>query len=71
MKVDIEGAEGEIFRAEVSSWLPKVRNLCVELHGQECREVFFRALSRYEFEHVVSGELDLCLNLRPAAQYVS
>jgi FkbM family methyltransferase len=67
LKIDIEGAEEVIFRAKVSSWLPRVRNLCVELHGKACRDAFFGALADYDFEHGQSGELDLCTNLRPKA----
>jgi FkbM family methyltransferase len=65
LKVDIEGAEAEIFSAEASNWLPRIRNVCIELHGQACRDVFFNALRQCDFEHEHSGELDLCTNLRP------
>jgi FkbM family methyltransferase len=65
LKIDIEGAELEVFGADVSNWLPHVRNLCIELHGQACRSAFFRALEGYDFEHVQSGELDICMNLQP------
>jgi len=65
LKIDIEGAEEVIFRAEVSSWLPRVRNLCIELHGKACRDAFFGALANYDFVHGRSGELDYCTNLRP------
>ncbi len=67
LKIDIEGAEEVIFRAKVSSWLPRVRNLCIELHGQVCRDAFYGALTDYHFEHGQSGELDFCTNLRPKA----
>jgi FkbM family methyltransferase len=65
LKMDIEGAETTVFRANVSNWLGRVRNLCIELHGQACREAFFKALAGYDYEHVRSGELDVCTNLRP------
>ena len=65
LKIDIEGAEREIFSADVSNWLPRVRNLCIELHGQACRVAFFDALAGYDFVHAQSGELDLCTNLQP------
>ena len=64
LKIDIEGAEEAIFRSDVSAWLPKVRNLCIELHGLARREAFLAALENYNFEHLESGELDICLNLR-------
>ena len=65
MKIDIEGAEEAIFSADVSGWLPRVRNLCIELHGEKCRKAFFGALTDYDFDHSISGELDICTNLRP------
>jgi len=64
LKIDIEGAEDEIFRADISYWLPFVRNICIELHGQKCRNTFFGALTGYAFEHSRSGSIDLCTNLR-------
>jgi FkbM family methyltransferase len=65
LKIDIEGAEATVFRADVSNWLGRVRNLCIELHGQACREAFFEALAGYDYEYERSGELDICTNLRP------
>lgn len=64
LKVDIEGAEEAIFSGDVSDWLPRVRNLCIELHGQASRGAFFGAVENYDFEHVRSGSIDLCMNLR-------
>lgn len=32
LKVDIEGAESEVFAGQAASWLPKVRTLMIELH---------------------------------------
>lgn len=64
LKMDIEGAESEIFSADISTWIGRVRNICIELHGEACRETFFRALADYEFGLRVSGELDICTNLR-------
>jgi FkbM family methyltransferase len=64
LKIDIEGAEEAIFRSNASAWLPRVHNLCIELHGKACRDAFFEALADYDFERGQSGELDLCINLR-------
>ena len=65
LKIDIEGAETAIFGTDVSNWLPRVSALCIELHGEACRHSFFQALAGYDFDHVRSGELDICTNLRP------
>lgn len=65
LKVDIERAELSVFGASASSWLPRVRNICIELHGKDCEEVFFTALKDYDYELSQSGELTICRNLRP------
>lgn len=70
VKIDVEGAEREIFRANIGNWLPLVRNLCIELHGDSCREAFFAALAAYEYRHLQSGELDICLDLHPKNRLV-
>ena len=64
LKIDIEGSEAEVFGADTDRWLPHVRNICIELHGDRCREVFFNALRGYEYELLNSGEFTICLNLR-------
>jgi FkbM family methyltransferase len=64
LKVDIEGSEANIFGGNSSEWLPKVRNICIELHGQQCEEIFFHALKDFEYELSHSGELTVCKNLR-------
>ena len=68
VKVDIEGSEAELFAANVSQWLPRVRNICIELHSKRCSEIFFNALAEFEYEVDECHEFTLCLNLRPRAQ---
>lgn len=65
LKVDIEGAELTVFGASAGSWLHKVRNICIELHGEDCEEVFFAALQDFDYELEYSDELTICRNLRP------
>jgi hypothetical protein len=60
LKVDIEGAELELFKHN-TDWLELVDNLVIELHGEECSEVFFRAIKEKEFKIIYSGELTVCL----------
>jgi FkbM family methyltransferase len=64
LKIDIEKSELELFSRNTDGWLPRVRNLCVELHGRDCEEVFFRALAGYSYDLSRSGELTVCRNLR-------
>lgn len=52
VKLDIEGAEKEIFRSDYDSWLPHTRLLIVELHDRMipgCSKALFEALSSYDF----------------------
>jgi FkbM family methyltransferase len=65
LKVDIERAELSIFGESAGPWLHKVRNICIELHGKDCEEVFFAALKDFDYELGHSGELTICRNLRP------
>lgn len=64
LKVDIERAELSVFSASASSWLHRVRNICIELHGKDCEEVFLAALKDFDYELEHSGELTICRNLR-------
>jgi FkbM family methyltransferase len=64
VKIDIEGSEAELFAVEALRWLPRVRNICIELHDQQCRDIFFEALTGFDYELVEIGESTMCLNLR-------
>ena len=63
LKVDIEGGELDLFSRGPQSWLPRVRNVSVELHGEECAHAFFTAMSDYDFELIRRGELTVCLGM--------
>ena len=66
LKIDIERSELVVFARNYESWLGRVRNLVIELHDEECRRVFFEALSPYVYDLCESGELTICKNIRPA-----
>jgi len=63
LKVDIEGGEANLFSSDSESWLPRVRNISIELHGEECSDAFFGAMSGYDFELLRRGELTVCLGV--------
>jgi FkbM family methyltransferase len=65
LKVDIERAELEVFGETAKNWLPRIRNICIELHGPDCQEMFFHALKGFDYELAYSEELTICRNLRP------
>lgn len=63
LKVDIEGAEAEVFGPTAANWLPLVRNLAIEIHGPDCERIVSSALSGFRFEPGRSGELTLFKNI--------
>lgn len=64
LKVDIEGAELAVFGEKAERWLPKVRNICIELHSQDCKKTFFDALAGFDYTLNTFGELTICRDLR-------
>lgn len=66
LKIDIEGSELAVFSGDACSWLPRVRNLCIELHGAECQDAFLGALDGFDYELEYSGELTILRNIHSA-----
>lgn len=66
VKIDIEGSEAEVFAANTSQWLPRVRNICIELHDDRCREIFFSALAGYDYHFLEFQEFTFCFDLKRA-----
>jgi FkbM family methyltransferase len=66
LKLDIEGAEKQIFSCDVDTWLPRVRVLCVELHDRAvpgCTQAVYSQLVKRKFQRYTSGEVDvICLD---------
>jgi FkbM family methyltransferase len=71
LKLDVEGSEKELFEPGAAEWLPSVRNLVIELHGQECVDRFFRTLEGYDYDLLRSPKdkspVLACRNLRARA----
>jgi FkbM family methyltransferase len=65
LKIDIERSEIELFSRNADHWLPLIKNLCIELHGPDCEDIFFRALSKYSYQVSQWGDLTMCQHLRP------
>ena len=60
LKIDIEGAEREIFSENFQTWLPKIRTLVIELHDRlkpGCSMSLFKALDGYNYSLSIKGEL--------------
>ncbi len=60
LKIDIEGAEKEVFEADdVHDWLSKTAVIAIELHDRVkrgCSSAMFRALARYDYFLALNGE---------------
>jgi len=61
LKVDIEGAERELFSLDSNAWLDRVDNIVIELHNERCREAFFKVIDPERFDKSSCGELTVCL----------
>jgi len=62
LKMDIEGSERPVF-ASPDRWLPRVRNLIIELHDDDCSQTVFSALERYKYRLSQRGDLTYFLDL--------
>jgi hypothetical protein len=59
LKLDIEGAELELFGPGCEQWLPLVDILIVELHDRfrsGCSRAFYKAITNFNFRQEVRGE---------------
>lgn len=61
LKIDIEGAELELFGHD-TAWLDRVDHMVIELHGDQARDCFFRAIEGRNFDISSSGELTCCID---------
>jgi len=65
VKIDIEGAEKELFESNYENWLSKTRCLVIELHDRlklGCSKNFFNAIGRYNFSLSQKGENLILIN---------
>jgi FkbM family methyltransferase len=63
LKIDIEGSEKQVFSGD-TSWIDFTRNICIELHDAECRQIFYKAMAGYKFDRLEYGELLICKNIK-------
>ncbi|MCP4707684.1 MAG: FkbM family methyltransferase, partial [Planctomycetes bacterium] len=59
LKLDIEGAEKEVFSANCTPWLDKVKVLIIELHDHltpGCEAAFHAAIEHHNFQRTQRGE---------------
>jgi FkbM family methyltransferase len=58
LKIDIEGAEKELFSSGWEEWLPRVGRIAIELHDRlvpGCSMAFYRAVLTREFRQMSAG----------------
>jgi len=59
LKLDVEGAEKEIFSASCDDWLPRTNAILIELHDRfrpGSSDAFFSAVNTREFHHAQRGQ---------------
>ncbi|MDP6526596.1 MAG: FkbM family methyltransferase [Kiritimatiellia bacterium] len=61
LKIDVEGAETDIFRADCGGWLPEVSMIAIELHDEESKEVFERTVVPFGFSISWGGETTIAV----------
>ena len=64
LKLDIEGAEKEVFTHDYDRWLPKTKILIVELHDRKkegCSSAFIKAMVNYDFNIHPMKENLICI----------
>jgi FkbM family methyltransferase len=65
LKMDVERSETVIFSAHYEQWLAKVKNLVIELHDEECKRIFFKAMTPYTYDVTTADEVTVCENIQP------
>ncbi len=71
LKIDIEGAEKELFERNYEDWLPKVKVIVIELHDRFkplSSKNFLHAISRFDFNIELKGENIIAFNMNFNAQ---
>lgn len=61
LKIDVEGAEKEIFRGSRARWLTLVDRIAIELHDEEAEQLFHAAMPDDEWLKSRHGELTVAI----------
>jgi FkbM family methyltransferase len=68
LKIDVEGAEKEIFSASCDDWLPRTNAILIELHDRfrpGCSDAFFSAVSTRDFHQAQRGQTLIFIRKKP------
>ncbi|MFD1000107.1 FkbM family methyltransferase [Ohtaekwangia kribbensis] len=66
LKLDIEGAERDVFASNYDYWLPRTKVIIIELHDwmkEGCSREFFRAIINYRFRVSIYAGMLLLYNI--------
>jgi len=69
LKLDIEGAERELFKEGTESWLGSVGQIIIELHDRivsGCASAFYSKIARYPFNQATRAD-NVFINFRPSS----
>jgi FkbM family methyltransferase len=69
LKVDIEGAEAEVFGSNYEHWIGRVDSIAIELHDDSvfgnCSDIFARATAGRGFSISRNGDITVCKKHQP------
>jgi FkbM family methyltransferase len=68
LKIDIEGAEYEVFSAENLDWINQIKCFQIEIENEDCRKVFMKALSQREFSFSQYSEITIAVQKNGLAE---
>lgn len=63
LKIDIERSEVVVFGPSCSEWLDRCDCIAIELHDEECEQIFFNAIKGQPFSVSRSGETVVCVRV--------
>jgi FkbM family methyltransferase len=64
LKINIEGGEKSIFSGD-TSWVARVRNICIELHGPDCERAFRQGMGGYRWQESFAHGFVMCRSITP------
>jgi FkbM family methyltransferase len=67
LKINIEGGEESIFSGD-TSWVARVRNICIELHGENCERAFRQGMRGYRWEESYAHGFVMCRSITPRSE---
>ena len=72
LKIDIEGAEKEIFESNYENWIPNTKIIIVETHDRYRKgtsKAIFNTIGKYDFSLQLSGENLILINNNLVTNY--